>query len=462
MSEVSEGKVVNFSELCKFQPKQIEAAKAARDFRFLFFGGAVGGGKSYFLRWYAIRLLLYYASKYNAKGVRVGLFCEDYPALKERHLSKVQYEFPDWLGTLNKSEHEFVLAPRFGSGVLAFRNLDDPSKYLSSEFAAELVDELTKNDRETFEFLMMRLRWPGIPDTRFIAASNPGGKGHAWVKKLWLDRDFEGETFDPKDFKFIQSKVQDNKFLGPEYLKTLEGLPEDKRKAYLEGDWDLFKGQFFTEFRRERHVMEPFAIPNTWKRIRCLDYGQLRPSAVYWLAIDHDGRIYVYRELYETGHTYKTLAQRIGEMTPNVEKIDYTSADPAVFAKTNESARDGDEIFYEEGVPIDPANNNRILGWDLFRDYLRNDMIKFFSTCTQAIRTIPSLVYSARGNPEDLDSDGDDHAADSIRYGLMSRPPLTDQQRQTNTPDNPYQNDPDSPWFNKDEEFNFNNLYSNG
>lgn len=363
---------------------------------------------SYFLRWYAVRLLLYFAGKYGLRGVRVGLFCEDYPALKERQLSKIPYEFPNWLGTLNKAEHEFQLAPRWGNGIIAFRNLDDPSKYLSSEFASILVDELSKNQRETFDFLNMRRRWPGIPDTKFIGATNPGGIGHGWVKKLWITKDFSDEEYSPNDFGFVQAKARDNKYLGIQYERDiLSKLPLALRKAYRDGDWDIFAGQYFTEFRRAVHVCDSFEIPSGWKRIRCMDYGQVKPSAVYWLAIDYDGKVYVYRELHEAGHTYSSLAKKIVEMTPEEEEIDYTIADTSMFAKTSDTGKDGDDIMYENGVPITAANKERILGWNLVREYLRKDMIAFFPNCIKAIETIPALVY--KDGSEDLDTDSDDH-----------------------------------------------------
>jgi phage terminase large subunit len=420
-------KEISFNEFCKFQDKQLEADRAVNNFTYTFYGGAAGGGKSYFLRWEGIKLLLRYYKKYRLKGVRIGLFCEDYPALRERHLSKIQYEFPRELGVLNKSDHEFILNDECGGGVLAFRNLDDPSKYLSSEFASTLVDELTKNPRETFDFLNMRRRWPGIPDTKFIGASNPGGIGHGFVKKLWIDRDFSDESLDPKEFVFIRARVEDNTYLGQEYIRTLEQLPEKLRKAYREGSWDIFAGQYFTEWSSERHVCEYFEIPSGWTKIRCLDYGYAKPSAVYWLAVDYDGNVYVYRELYGVGYTYKTLAEEIVNMTPEDEVIDYTVADTSVFDKSPDTGKDGDDTFAENGVPITSANKERIIGWNLFRDYLLQGKIVFFENCVNAIRTIPALVYNdiAKGlKVEDLDSAGEDHAADAIRYGLMSLPPL--------------------------------------
>lgn len=404
----------NFFDFCKFQPKQLEAAQAVEDYTYILFGGAVGGGKSFFLRWIAVYLLMIYFAQIQKPGIRVGLFCEDYVALADRHLSKIQYEFPEWLGTLNRSNHEFVLKDGYGAGVIVFRNLDDPSKYLSSEFAAILVDEVTMNERSVFDFLNLRRRWPGIENTKFICASNPGGIGHGWVKKLWIDRDFTGEQFDPKDFVFVRSQAKDNKYLPESYSKQLEGLPEKMRKAFLEGNWDIFEGQYFPEFSKDKHVIEPFEIPQGWTRFRSIDYGYEAPAAVLWYAVDYDGNVYVYRELYQRGLLYKDLALKIREMSdPDEngepkEKFDYNVADTDMFAATRDTGEYGYDIMGNNGVPITPANKERIPGWNLVRKYLQEGTLKIFSTCTNLIRTFPLQIHDEH-KPEDLKKGGEDH-----------------------------------------------------
>lgn len=448
-------KTVKFTDLCKFQPKQLEAVKAAMNHTFTLYGGAAGGGKSYFLRWMALGLLMYYAARYRIKGIRVGIFCETFNALKDRQLVKIPFEFPSQLGTLNQSDYEFRLNPKYGGGVLAFRNLDDPSKYLSSEFAAVLIDELSRNPRETFDFLNSRRRWPGVPDTKFIGATNPGGIGHAWVKKLWVDRDFSREGYKPEEFAFIPAKAQDNKYLGTEYEAQLSMLPEKLRRAYKDGDWDIFAGQFFTEWNRDRHVIRPIEIPTGWTRIRCLDYGYQNPSACYWLAINYDGEVYVYRELYQPGLTYAQLADRIRIMTGE-ETIEYTVADTSMFAKTLDTGEYGQDIMAEHGVEITQATKDRVAGLNLMREHMRGDRIKFFDVCTNAIRTIPALVHD-EAKVEDIAKGSEDHACDAIRYGLMSLPPKPEKGKPGIK--NPYENDKDSPWG---REVKLTDLYTYG
>lgn len=236
MNEIKE---IKFSELAKFLPKQEDAKLASQRFKFVLYGGSLGSGKSYWLRWMMIYWLMKMYSKYNIKGIRGGLFCEDYPSLNDRHLSKVKYEFPSWLGVFNQQRNEFTLAPEYGSGVIAFRNLDDPEKYLSVEFAIEAVDEINRNPEVVFRELRKRLRWPGIKDVKFMGACNP--RGEAWVKNRWVKRLFPPEENEPYEFVFVPALPSDNPNLDAAYWKSLESLPEAERKAFLEGDWDSFE-----------------------------------------------------------------------------------------------------------------------------------------------------------------------------------------------------------------------------
>ncbi len=229
---------LKFSELAKFLPKQKDAQEASKRFKFVLYGGSLGSGKSYWLRWMMVYWLIKMYSKYNIKGIRAGLFCEDYPSLEDRHLSKVKYEFPIWLGSYNQQRHEFTLAPEYGSGVIAFRNLDDPEKYLSVEFAVMGVDEINRNSVVTFRELRKRLRWAGIKDVRFLAACNP--RGEAWVKNMWVKRMFPPEENEQYEFVYVPALPSDNPYLDPSYYKSLESLPEAERKAFLEGNWDSF------------------------------------------------------------------------------------------------------------------------------------------------------------------------------------------------------------------------------
>ena len=422
-------KEIDLRSLINPTPRQEEFLTATDTQKYILYGGAKGGGKSYILRWALVRKLLWWAQK-GHRGVRVGLFCEDYPSLKDRQISKISKEFPRWLGTLGGSQIEgmsFKLAPQFGGGVIALRNLDDVSKYASSEFAVFAVDELTKNQREVFDQARSIIRWPGIENTGFWGGTNPGEIGHLWVKKLWIDRLFDEEDPPAEQFRFIPSLPTDNPHNAKSYLEELQKLPERLRKAYWDGNWDVFEGQYFSEWDKARHVVEPHTLASSYRRFRAYDHGRLNAACCLWFALDYDGRVIVYRELYVTGKNVDEIAAEINRLSGD-ETYEYSVADPAIFANHGFVDRDGGqtiaESFINNGVYFIPASNRRMDGWALMHQYLHWDEKKepgmvFFANCQNSIRTIPALVHDEH-KVEDIDTDSDDHCADTTRYFLMS------------------------------------------
>lgn len=415
---------LKISEICNFTEKQREASRAVKNHRFVLFGGAMGGGKSYFLRWKLFRILLAFHAR-GLNGVVVGLFCENYTTLTDRHLSKIRAEFPSWMGDYNATEHNFVLKKKWGGGIIAFRNLDDVSKYQSSEFAVIAVDELTRNKEDIFETLRTRLRWPGIEDTRFIAASNPGGIGHNWVKKRWIENVHPSSEKEANQFIYIPAFLRDNPYIDPSYLAQIESISDKKRRnAYLNGNWDIFEGQYFTEWDREKHVVEPFEIPRSWYRYMSIDFGGRNGiTSCHWYAVDQDGTVWVYKEHYMTGLDSDQHAKRIYEMSKG-EAIhyivyDYSAQDQLGLPETIF------EIYWKYGVPLSvPSSKNRLTGWDIVHQYLRwNEFnlprLRIFNTCKNMIRTLPALIHDEK-RPEDVNPGCEDHAADDLRYFLQT------------------------------------------
>ena len=228
----------------------------------------------------------------------------------------------------------------------------------------------------------------------------------------------------------------------PAYVKSLESLPEEQRRAYIDGDWDLYEGQFFAEWRKEKHVVLPFEIPPSWTKFRSIDVsGRNGTTSCHWYALDHDGNIWIYREHYAGGMDSDQHADRICELSGE-EGYPYTVIDSSAFDKAG-FPETMVEIYERHGVyGFIKSSKSRMTGWDVVHQYLRWDdktlpRLRVFSTCTNLIRTIPSLVYDSN-NVQDLDSSGEDHAADDLRYFLQTlrdfKParPLTPAQKRIN------------------------------
>lgn len=429
---------MKISELINPTERQRECLKALRMFRFVLYGGAMGGGKSYLLRWWCVLQCLYYFTRYGVRNVRVGLFSEDYPTLVDRQISKIKFEFPAWLGKISESRTEgfnFKLSESLGGGVIAFRNLDDPSKYNSAEFASIAVEELTKNKEAVFHELRKRMRWPGIPDadTRFLGATNPGGPGHAWVKQFWLDSDLPKEMAPiAGEFAYVKSRAQDNPHLSPGYYESLLTLPAEMAKAYADGDWDLFAGQYFKEWRKEVHTCEPFEIPWFWKIERCGDWGEANPCAHLWIATNPEGDKYVIGEAYGAGLSIEKQADAIHAFEAGKRISPVGILDAACWDTTGRAQSIADQFAEYKVRWLQSAKGpgSRVAGWRVMRKMLaferdesgkvtKQPKLKAFTTCKNFIRTIPSLEHD-KNNPEDLNSDGEDHAVDAVRYHLMT------------------------------------------
>jgi len=438
------------SELVNPSPKQREFLEAVKTHRFTLFGGAAGGGKSYILRWWLVVFLIAAYRVYGLRGVQVGLFCEDYPTLKDRQISKIDKEFPRWLGSLKETKAEglrFKLSPDLGGGMILLRNLDDPGKYDSSEFAAIGVEELTKNPKKVFDELRKRLRWVGFPEGfvfPFAAGANPGGIGHAWVKALFILLQMPAELAGREhEFAFIPAKSSDNPHLPKTYYAdNLATLPAKMRKAYAEGSWDEFAGQYFDLFSEQRNVIraELIGIEKWWPKWISMDWGFEHPFCIHWHTRAPDGRVYTYRE-YSTNHlseptiaaeivarsggeqidafflswdafgpskkraSQKTIAQEMGEVIAAAVKADRLK-DPE------------DRIGTSLPLPI-KADDERIGGWRLMYTMLERQTWWISSACPKLIECLPTLTRDEKKVEDVAKRDGDD-PGDCARYGLKS------------------------------------------
>lgn len=236
--------VHSFIEWANFNAnkKQVLAHMLAKAYDILGYGGAMGGGKSHWLR----REVLYWIMKFwedyhlTVQGV---IFCEDYPALQDRQIIKIVEEFPKWLGEYRSGDkvygHCFKLKPNYGGGVLLLRNLADVDKYDSAEFAVIGIDQGEKNPVKVFNVLRRRNRWPGINNCKFFVTFNPGGE--PWCVDFFVDRNFTDEEKEQEKFQFVLALPQDNPFLGESYWNKLRSMSPAEQKAFMDGDMHAFE-----------------------------------------------------------------------------------------------------------------------------------------------------------------------------------------------------------------------------
>ncbi len=434
--------------------------------KYIGYGGARGGGKSWAVRVKAVLLCLRYP------GIKVMIVRKTYPELQENHIIPLCEMLGCYLdGDEKIAEYndgkKHISFPN-GSRIL-FRYLEnekDAMRFQGTEVDVLFVDEATQQSESRMEKLRACVRGTNDFPKRIYFTCNPGGEGHGWVKRLFIDRHFrEGE--EPEEHSFIQALITDNRALmekNPDYIRQLESLPPKLRDAWLYGNWEIFEGQFFEDFRIEPdlkaavehgctlsreemkeqgrwcHVIAPFDLAagprRGWTILRSYDFGYGKPFSCAWWAVDYEGVIYRILELYGcTGTPNEGLRWTPDRQFQEIARIEREHpwlrgrriegvADPAIWdASRGESVA---ETAAKCGVYFVPGDNKRIPGWMQchyrlqFDDEGRSRMY-VFDNCKAFLRTIPLLQFS-KTEPEDLDTEQEDHAADEWRYLCMSRP----------------------------------------
>ena len=399
----------------RFSPTEKQREFFLSDAKFTAFGGARGGGKSFALRYKLILLCLAYP------GIRVLLIRRTYPELRENHirpLCAILCAEPA-LAKYREIEKAFIFS--CGSELLLgyLSSHDDLLRYQGLQFDIIAIDEATQIDEEMFLVLCASLRGVNDFPKRMYLTCNPGGIGHGWVKRLFIDRNFrKGEN--PDDYRFIPASVYDNRALmeqDPDYVKRLEALPDHLRSAWLCGSWDVFSGQFFSEFDERKHVMLPFAFPSNTAYYCAIDYG-LDMLAALFIAVLPDGRAYVYDEIYESNLIVSAAAEKI---RAKLQKDTIVIAPADLWSRSKDSGRSIADIFAAGGVYLTKIIPNRVDGWLSLKEWLADrdgiPKLRIFPACSNLIRTLPLLIYDTKNNGDAATQPHEiTHAPDALRY----------------------------------------------
>ena len=327
------------------------------------------------------------------------------------------------------------------------RNDADLDLFQGQEYDIIFIDEATQFSEYQLKAIAACNRGVNSFPKRMYYTCNPGGQGHGYIKRLFIDRHYEAGEI-PEDYSFTQALVTDNAALmeaDPEYIKNLEALPPKLREAWLNGSWDIFEGQFFEEFRDDpehyidrqwTHVIEPFNIPPGWNVYRSYDFGYAKPFSCAWWAVDYDGILYRILEYYgwsgipnegvkwSPDKQFEEIARVENEHPYLKGRQIFGIADPAIWNK--ESGESVYEAALRHHLFFDKGDNQRIAGWMQMHYRMAFDengypMMYIFKNCKAFIRTIPLMMYDET-HVEDLDTDLEDHVADEARYMCMSRP----------------------------------------
>lgn len=421
--------------------------------RYVAYGGARGGGKS----WSVQRKSILLCSKWA--GIKVLIVRRTYAELLNNHIN-VMIPMLNGIAKYNRSDKIFTFC---NTSTIKFGYCAtdaDLGQYQGSEYDVIFIDEACLLSEYQIQQITACNRGVNNFPKRIYYTLNPGGQSHGYFKRLFVDGKFNGDE-DPNDYSFIQSLVTDNKALmtsQPEYIKQLKNLPPKLREAWLYGRWDIFEGMFFEDFRTEvdisrtselnmtpeemlkyhryTHVIEPFNPPDEWTYYRSYDFGYGKPFSCCWWAIDYEGIAYQIEECYGCTATpnegvkwspdkqFRQIKE-IEESHPYL-KGRYISgvADPSIWdGSRGESVY---EAALRNGIDFQKGINDRIAGWmQLHYRFQFDDKGKarmyIFKNCKNTIRTLPLLMYDEH-KPEDLDTSQEDHIADAMRYFCMARP----------------------------------------
>nr|DAD86153.1 MAG TPA: Large subunit terminase [Myoviridae sp. ctxZR60] len=388
------------------------------------YGGARGGGKSWCTQRKPVGGAIEYA------GIRILILRRRYEDLENSVIAPIVKLVPQALANYNVQKHLMTFA---NGSTIKFGNMDGygsavTGKYQGQEYDWIFIEEATQFTEQEFRGIAGCCRGATPFPKRIYLTCNPGGIGHQWVKRIFITRDFLPNE-NPDDYLFIKATVEDNKDLlegSPDYINALDLLPEDIRKAHRYGDWDALSGGYFPEFTVKTHVIKPFAIPDSWVKYRAFDYG-LDMFACLWIAVDFNGRHYVYREFAESKLIVSESARAALTSTPANERVEYTVAPPDMWSTQKDTGKTMATLFAESGLPVLKANNSRVQGWLAVKEFFKimpdgKPNMVVFETCKGLIDDIMAIQHDEK-NPSDCAKQPHEitHRPDALRYYCQLR-----------------------------------------
>lgn len=401
--------------LGKCQPKQREFMLATE--KYVAFGGARGGGKSWAVREKAKRLAIKWP------GIKMLIIRKTYTDLRDNHILPLRAELPQTLAQYKEADKAFVFTNGSRIKCSYFANDADAIQYQGQEYDVIFLEEATQFSEMVFNVLKACLRGANTFPRRMYLTCNPDGIGFLWVKRLFVSREYT-EKERPEEYRFIQSLVDDNEVLmrlNPDYVAQLDSLPDGMRERWRYGSWDVAEGQYFPEFRRDVHVCAPFPIDPHWRRYIAIDYG-LDMLAAYWIAVDNNVRCYVYKELCRPDLPIWQAAEAINGMTEAEEHIYAVLAPPDLWNRSQETGKSKALLFDEAGLELTKSNNDREAGWLAIRELLKQNeegeaRLQIFNNCQTLIKHLPSLQRDPK-HPTDTMNEPHEitHSPDALRY----------------------------------------------
>lgn len=415
----------------KYEPNAKQSIFHACDAEEVVYGGAKGGGKSCALVMEALAWGLENA------GADMYLFRETFDDLEANLIKEWKEKVPKELYEYNEGKHIATLPNGTTVKFRYISSFKDAERYQGRSMDWIGVDELTKYEERSIQVLLSCLRSAKGFNPKFRATCNPGGIGHTWVKERYIiptgygRKEIIDEVTDGK-IAFIPATVYDNTILvqnDPRYVKRLENLPESEKQAFLYGNWDIFEGQYFDEFNADIHVINPFAIPEHWKRYIAIDYG-LDMCAVLWVARDTEGNAYVYKEFQQPNLIVSQACDKIKEIN-NDDKYSSLYAPRDLWNRKSDTGKSTAQIFSENKLPMTQTSVDRVDGWMNVKEWLKvieekdietgelkkTSRLKIFTNCTNLIKCLPQLQRDEK-NPCDVATEPHEitHITDALRY----------------------------------------------